>query len=684
MRRGRPPAATQAPPVAQKPNPSPMRVTNGDPFAALDSKAINKGPADELSSRFPTLDQFSLLHDKGSKFDFDSAPSPPQPAKDLGQRVAEKLADEAFSVPQTSPSKVAETTRPKTVAPVAAKPIPTSSSPATGVSLTKVASAPAKAAEMSRAQAIISNNPELKAISTQSSKYVSTGTMTTTPPPAQPPLNAVPIYRFPPADQHRSSSLPRQPNAAANPTTIRSGLDDGRAATIPRVAPLQSQSLHARHPSSSRPSLEGGRPNVDALEAPGQLKPPIIRPRPASTHLDSNADYLRERDWSAKPAFQAGETSPKLVGKAPSPRIEPEADDTNIDSTVDFLKSMEDSDPKKHHKRASHGKRSSLNALSGTKNILAGKFGDAFKKFENNTPSNPPGPRTPSPLREMDRRDLTPIAGSEATDGRSDDGQVLEETDDMTPEMRREVERRRLSMEEKRVAAAQAEYRQRLAERGGPGSASSTGPTPLPKSIGGVSRAVSIQNRVQSLLSDDQKAGTTVKRMAEGYGKYSDAATAASRVEKQLPEIPRKPIGGLKGKPVPPSASSETVARQGSTASASAPTPAVVGLPSRSATGPGPALAPKPVAPRKPIHLNQQLPTGGRAGSPPKPALPPPGRAATERMVAVDLPGQPVMEMSAQERDDYLSDFAKRFPSLSAIEMVERDLGAEADGRGPK
>jgi AP2-associated kinase len=51
-------------------------------------------------------------------------------------------------------------------------------------------------------------------------------------------------------------------------------------------------------------------------------------------------------------------------------------------------------------------------------------------------------------------------------------------------------------------------------------------------------------------------------------------------------------------------------------------------------------------------------------------------------LVAVDLPGQPALEMSAAQKEDYIRDFQKRFPSLTSIEMVERDLGAEAGERG--
>ena len=79
MRRGRPtPGAQQAASSAQ-PSPSPAR---GDPFAALDSKnyEVRAGAVDELSKRFPKLNEFSIAHDTSGKFQFDKTPpitSPP-------------------------------------------------------------------------------------------------------------------------------------------------------------------------------------------------------------------------------------------------------------------------------------------------------------------------------------------------------------------------------------------------------------------------------------------------------------------------------------------------------------------------------------------------------------------------------------------------------------------------------
>lgn len=401
------------------------------------------------------------------------------------------------------------------------------------------------------------------------------------------------------------------------------------------------------------------------------------RPRPASTHLESNIDYLREKEGLSRPLSQA-QQSPRIT-----PAIQSE-DQTNITSNVDFLRSMEDTEPKKKEKTrhpSHHAKRSSITSIgAGTKNMLAGKFGDAFKRFETNssgTGAPPPPPRTPSPLRALDRRELTPIAGSEAADGRSDDGNVLEETDDMPPEMRREMERRRLSMEEKRVAAAGAEYRQRVGSRLNPGES----PILLPKSIGGVSRAVSIQNKVQSLLEESNRSVKEVSRTAHGYGPYADAPPP--KKDDGRPVVPRKMVGSSSTGPRPPStAGSNGIRRSVTTA---------VGGSEHATTQKGTSAAPppKPAAPPKPTRLNTipvvHSDSGAvRPASPPKPSssISVAKTRASEHMVAIDLPGQPALEMSPAEREDYIRDFQKRFPSLTSFEMVERDLAAEAGEAG--
>ncbi|KAK0623322.1 hypothetical protein B0T14DRAFT_428785 [Immersiella caudata] len=669
MRRGRP-TASQPQPQQLRQNPSPAKVvTNGDPFAALDTKFPPQA-GDELSSRFPTLDQFAILHDHGAKFDFDSTvlPAPEPQTKDLNQRLAEKLADDAFQIrPSPSPQPAATSQRQSTESSRVGAP----SEVQRVTPPLKSASAPPKQTEMSRASAIISSTPELKAISTQVSKpayqppperpsMVSTGTNTTPPPEKQAaPQAPYQIYRFPAGDDHhRASSLPRQPelsNTASSRTETSSTWSSTATSRTPSQQP-QLQSVHIRHPSSSRPSLEGGRPNLDLLDPASKSKPQIIsRPRPVSTHLESNLDYLRGREANLKPLPSPGPSPRYSIDKDLPPPPDPE-DETSIESNVEFLRAMEEDHPKKKDNRAKHTKRSSLTSLgAGTKNILAGKFGDAFKRFEGGAPAPP---RTPSPLKDMERRDLerrdlTPIAGSEATDGRSDDGQVRD-YEDMTPEMRREQEARMLAQEEARVAAAQAEYRQRVAQRGTGGTGASN-PTPLPKSIGGVSRAVSIQNKVQSLLDETNRSSTNVTRTAQGYGPYSDAAATRPPGNDGRPAIPRKPIGG------------------GGNQLTGSSRPVGIEPASTGRTNVSSATSSRPAAPPKPVHLG--MATGASSV--------PGGNVNKSRDTAPgEISGHLTLGMTAAEKDDYLRDFQKRFPSLTSIEMVERDLAAEAEGEG--
>lgn len=628
-----------------------MRVTSGDPFAALDSSAAAKA----AEARFPSLDQFSILHEKGVKFDFDNAGSPT-----AVQNVGEQVADNAFGISQNQvlSSTAEEAAR---VASVTSPPPERQSVPAP-----KPASG-SKPSEMSRAAEIIMSTPELQAISSSGVNVlqpsptrptmVSTGTMTT--PPSERSTSRTPsqyqMYRFP--DRHRSSSMLRQQETSI---PIRT-----ESPSIPQPGALHA---HVRHPSSSsRPSLEGGRPSTENLgDTLSKSRSTSGRPRPVSTHLESNLDFLREREAIAKPLGSPALPSPKLLPeRISSPNLLLDAEETNIESNVDFLRSMEEPKPRK----SEESKRASLSSL-GKKSIFAGKFGDAFKRFEANQLGAPPA-RTPSPLRSVERRDLTPIAGSEATDGRSDDGQVLEETDEMTPEMRRELERRRLSDEEKRVAAAQAEYRARIAQRG-------EGSKSTPPSVSGSSRAAAIQSKVQSLLDENARSSTNIKRTAEGYGQYTNTAATPPPQAEIKPNIPRKPVGS--GKPA--ISSPRPMASSGSLNRVSSMPPKPVDF-SRPVPPPK-DIGSRPTAKPKPMHLNKQTTSQGYASgqptSPQKPSVNLTGMRQTgrlEALVAADLPGQPALDMTAQEKDDYLQDFSKRFPSLTSIEMVERDLAAE-------
>lgn len=660
------------------PSQAPTKVTSGDPFAALDAKSGASPESDEFSSRFPSLDQFSLLHDHGTNFDFDSPTSPQSvsngPTTQLNRRVAEHLADDAFARPPIKSNPVAEShgqasdsDHAQSVAATAKLP---RASPPLGPPYKPTSASPRQAAEKSKASTIISNNPELQAISStlpQSKKdapskpiMVSTGTMTS-PPVDMQAGDYPPIHRFPPGGEHRSTSLPRQQIV---PTSSQTRLDANqipRPSLSPRVPSVQSQSNLTGHASSSRPSLEVGRPSAEYIDAVGKSSLNTGRSRPASMYLESSMDYLREREAAIKPSRTPGYPSPKIGPNAGSPRIEPQ-DESTIESNVEFLRTMEDHDSRKREKIVKqHSKRSSLTSLSGTKNILAGKFGDAFKRFEGNPSGS--SARTPSPLKDRERYSLTPIAGSEATDGRSDDGHFLIETE-LSPEMRREIEAQSLADEERRVEAAAAEYKLKTAAR----EAGDPAPALLPRSIGGVSRASSIQNRVQNLLEESQKSAQQIQRTASGYGKFSDAA-ARSREEKELPGLPPRPGTGHGPPPKPPTSSSEALARARSSGQGHGSVSRLV-----------PPIKPNPAP--KPTHLNS-LPTGGRR-SPTKQRFPTSHafRASSDQLVGVGLPGRPMLDMTFQEKEDYIQDFSKRFPSLSSIEMVERDIDAEVDRKG--
>ncbi|KAI1168014.1 hypothetical protein F5B18DRAFT_647240 [Nemania serpens] len=678
MRRGRPTTSNH-----NMPSQAPTKVTSGDPFAALDAKSGASPESDEFSSRFPTLDQFSLLHDHGTNFDFDSPTSPQSvsngPTAQLNRRVAEHLADDAFARPPTKSDPVSEShgqaSDSNLAQSVAAKTELPRASPPLGSPYKPTSAPPRQVAEKSKASTIISNNPELQAISSTLPQpkqeapskpmkpiMVSTGTMTSPPVDIQ-TRDYPPIHRFPPAEQHRSTSLPRQQNMLTSSQTRLDANQIPRPSLSPRIPSLQSQSDVTGHASSSRPSLEVGRPSAEYIEAVGRSSSNTGRSRPASMYLESSMDYLREREAAIKPSRTPGYPSPKIAPDAGSPRIEPQ-DESTIESNVEFLRTMEDHDSRKKDKIVKqHSKRSSLTSLSGTKNIIAGKFGDAFKRFEGNPSGS--SARTPSPLKDRESHSLTPIAGSEATDGRSDDGHFLIETE-LSPEMRREIEAQSLADEERRVEAAAAEYKLKTAAR----EAGDPAPALLPRSIGGVSRASSIQNRVQNLLEESQKSAQQIQRTASGYGKFSDEAAARTREEKELPELPPRPAGTSHGPPPkPPTTSSEALARARSSGQGHSSVSRLV-----------PPIKPNPAP--KPTHLNN-LPTGGRR-SPTKQRFPSSHafRASSDQLVGVGLPGRPMLDMTFQEKEDYIQDFSKRFPSLSSIEMVERDIDAEVDRKG--
>ena len=651
MRRGRPSKHSSGH-NSSKPSPSPRRGAANDPFAALDSaqeSTHSTAMVDEVAARFPPLDQFSLLHDPSSKFTFDqkAPPSTSQP-KDISQRVTEALADEAFA--QSAGSKLASGLQTKS--------IPTSSGPSTAKARTK-ADPP-----LGQTPPALIHQP-----APQKPAMVSIGTMTSpSPPPTGTQTASVlsrPIFRFRPYSEHRSSSQPRASNASqlAAASLRADALGLRRPALLDYRSKSQIATVTApKSPVSSRPSLEGSRPSALDLDSElNRSRSVNSRARPSSAYVESNIDFLRDRESTrskvgenlARSSYNAGKLPQALTGNSDGA-----AEPTQIDSNVDFLRSIEEEDPsRRKEKRSSsapkHIKRASMPSISllGTKSLLAGRFGDAFRRFETNT-TDIPAWRTPSPSPERGGRDLTPIAGSEATDGRSDDGNVVEELE-VPPEVRRELERRRLSQEEKRVANAAAEYRQRVAERGDTLRGRVRG--------GAVNRAASIQSKVQSLLDESGRASPSPTK-PEGYSRFTDpqsrfrsgqakdAAVPPSIVQHQTSRKP--PPNNLPdmGKPRPTIPADLPVGKSRSHPPISASAPTVE------------RQVPRPTAPPKPEALR----TGGRGELSQIPPAKPP--------FVVDKPLPPVVSAADGNSDDWEIDFSKRYPSLSGLEMVETEI----------
>ncbi|KAG9573426.1 hypothetical protein KCU97_g15074, partial [Aureobasidium melanogenum] len=697
MRRGRPTAAPQPTAAAAS------SAKNSDPFAALDSASntIRSRAVDELSAKFPSLDEFSIAHDSGG-FNFSSS----KPQKN--DPVTSALADEVFARPasaKATPPPKSEST-----------PAQTFSKPPTKPEASAKAQAPSKPKTL------------LHQPAPQRPNYSSTGTMTSPsePQPAQPALPKMPdvskrpIWRVP--DHSRSSSQPRasplaqqeadrlQPSAppAQRPALLDSHRSKSQTATM----------TLAKQTTSSRPSLEGHRPSFGYEDGISRARSANARPRPVSAaYVDSNLDYLREQEAERKrPSLEIRRSSRSIRS------TELNFDDANIESDAEYLRSLENNDGlsrRSSGKSAAHNKRSSLSSfsLSGTKNMLSGRFGDAFKRFEQtggeekterSGRGSESGFRTPSPNPPMQTEGnlLSPITGSETNEtprrpevSKSDLDDLIE-TEDLPPEMRREMERLQLAQEEKRVAAAAAEHRSR------------GGAPPVP------SKANMIQQRVQSLLDDGQKSPVR-KRQAEGYGRYTDRTeaveperlptpTAQPIVKRQAPPVARKPATPVPSTAVAPGEVDMNLRYHKVRQSQSFPIPADTYPLEHSVSAPAQrtGAAPRPNAPAKPAALK----TGGSAvsyGRPPSSGMTSPvynqPSGATrgpslaaliardnEGVAGVGAGNNIGMEQGTRQEseipnqagfDDWQADFSKRYPSLSGIEMVEREIAATGGSR---
>ncbi len=638
-------------------NPASTNSIANDPFEALDSKSTSapqKGFLDDVSSRFPPLDEFSILHDSGSKFPFDLISEPTsKTSKDIRERVTDALADDAFAQPLV----------PNRTSPQPAKSTQPDAKPHDGPNLSKP-----KSSQFSSTPKDVPQRPVM----------ISTGTMTSPPPPSatQIPTNSPhPTFRFPPSE-HRSSSHPR---GSSNPSsTLR-----------PEAVSSKSSGIIA---TSARSSLEGQRPlNLDTCSTINRSKSVSSRARPKSVYYEAKNNFSRSQERTREDLHRKEPSQELYPAEYLQPPFTGDAgngiDGSKISSNVDFLRAIEEQDPsKRKEKRLSSGskhiKRSSMPSisLSGTKSLLAGRFGDAFRRFEGGT-----GQRGPSPSR-IDR-DLAPIAGSEQTDSRSDDGYALEETEAISPEVRRELERRRLSEEEKRVANAGAAYRQKLAEKSDDGGRGGGGLLDESGQLVVNSRAASIQSKVKTLLDENGRASPS--KPGQEFPRFPH-----SPPQQQL----QRPLNQTSSCPSPHPRQQQQLPR---TKPPMNHTNSAASLQQQQQQLPPPILKPNP-----PLSDNiKSRPSSSHSSAavatpfPPRPNAPPKPHALRTNRELIDQPSssyklgkqqqQPItphaavpIVASVVEVEDWEKNFSKRYPALAGLEMVETEIDGAVAGGG--
>jgi AP2-associated kinase len=697
MRRGRPTTAPSPASNTPKAAASPAR---GDPFAALDSKNydVRVGAVDELSTRFPSLDEFSIALD-GGKFAFPSSQSTQvkaEPGKvDLHERVTMALADDAFSSVQAANG--GSKAQPFQKAPAAQSP---SLRPTTSTAVPGMGNVPAP----TQSTALRSGVP-----------YKSTAVGSSPPLAAMKPMDIDkrPIWRV--SDHIRSASQPRVVETPSSATkSDQSSMPPPKRPELLDVHRSKSQTstLQAAPAStSSRPSLEGGRPSFagnDGLDV-ARTQSLSSRSRPASMYVSSDMDYLRDQEHTrSRPSLEMRRSSRQTSHsrQASQTRNTP-PDESAITDDMDYLRNSEESGAKTGH----HKQRASINAIGKS---IGGRFSGAFKRFESqHSGDNRKGSRTPEPraAKEEPQLLLSPIAGSEATKSRHSD--TDEETEDIPIEVKRELERQHAAQEERRVAEAAAEYRARVAAQG-------TGSMAPP------SRASTIQKRVQSLL-DEGRQSPVPRKTAEGYGRYTDAPSTDAP-DSRSPSRPMMSIQSsgnqppiISPKPIMASNNPYPKTRQQQYPSpvpspafkpqpASPRSPAFQPPPSSTSAPPEPAplqrVVARPSAPPKPKAFRtggpvQRHPAQQETDDVPPPIQPPRPTGGLAALLAKDLEGVPdyppplssgagdgntvrltktTSVPMSQPQDaslpigDDLESFSKRYPTLSGIEMVETEI----------
>ena len=590
MRRGRPPATQQTPRVA--PSTATAPVKDKDPFAALDSAdiRIRAAAVDKLAARFPDVDEFGILASKPTSFDFDS---------EAGRAAATKpetkaLADQTFE-------KLAHTE------PIRSRPVPSTRPKPTA-----------------KADVHLKALPELPASlnSKESTRSAAASAAKSVAAPAArkpPPVSNRPIWRVPSPprdDSALSTSLPRDTENKLQTHVSRTAAKHN----------LRSGAL------SERPSLQSIR--VDSFERGMDI----------------------ERSRSAD---------------VPHTAVQKESTDDDLDddqpnnkeiSTIEYLRETE---KEKHHlplphRHGEHHHHLSLNRLKHasmpasalSRPLVGSKLGAAFRRFEAGEQST-----SASELEEDAIPALSPMPYDESvptispmptlSKAKTLGGEfaVEEVEEDLSPELRRELERRQAEAEEKRVSAAAAAYRHdRTRSQGSTLQAS------------GTTRKVSaIQSRVDGFLAESGRSSST-KRTAEGYGRYTEVDEPRQDPQSDIP------VPGLKTSSTMGSDSDFSSTRVSRTP-APAPTASEASLRvSRNSA--------RPSAPPKKAHLRTG--TGSSTLSNETPA-PKPAALVEEDLMEFTVIGDTAE--SGDVDDSVTADFAKRYPSLS-LDLVESEIAS--------
>ncbi|KAB8343268.1 hypothetical protein FH972_022856 [Carpinus fangiana] len=243
-----------------------------------------------------------------------------------------------------------------------------------------------------------------------------------------------------------------RPTSSTMPKVTRAGASPGKSANNDPFAALDSSNYDTR--AKAVDELSGKFPALEDFSLL-QSRDAKFKETPPRSHSASSRPEHKRSSSQQLLDFPRAE-----VRKSSFEASREEA----IDDNVEFLRAMEEQDQSKGHRRSSskikqHFKNASMSSVPKGLFGGRGKLGDTLKRFEG-------GSKSPN-AEALERESFMDMPPEGASQLAQDDEVVINETEDLSPEMRRELERRRLSQEERRVADAAAAYRQQV-NGGGP------------------------------------------------------------------------------------------------------------------------------------------------------------------------------------------------------------------------